>query len=129
MIAAAGHRGLIVNLNIDELGRDRTNRTPGALAYTKAARDVVEFVRRRIVDMAGPDANPACETIPIRSLDQAGALTAAFNVLVDRFAGTTVFNSKLFGFTALVCILAWTTSQAITSARQKMMYVEPDGKR
>jgi ATP synthase protein I len=50
-------------------------------------------------------------------------------VLVDRFAGTTVFNSKLFGFTALVCILAWTMSQAITSARQKMMYVEPDGKR
>jgi ATP synthase protein I len=49
--------------------------------------------------------------------------------LVDRLAGTTVFNSRLFGFTALVCILAWTASQAISSARQKMLYVEPDGKR
>jgi ATP synthase protein I len=49
--------------------------------------------------------------------------------LVDRLAGTTVFNSKLFGFTAIVCILCWTLSQAITSARMKMMYVEPDGKR
>src|SRR5579863_10485080 len=44
--------------------------------------------------------------------------------LVDRLAG-----SKLFGITAIVCILAWSTSQAISTARQKMMYVEPDGKR
>jgi len=57
-----------------------------SLAYTKAARDDVEFVRRRIVDMARPDANPAGEPIPIRSLDQVGALTAAFDVLVGRFA-------------------------------------------
>ncbi|MGH3155335.1 MAG: hypothetical protein ACRDNF_01985 [Streptosporangiaceae bacterium] len=49
-------------------------------------------------------------------------------VLVDRFAGTTEFNSKLFGFTAIACIVAWSTSQAITSAKQKMLYVEPDGK-
>jgi ATP synthase protein I len=50
-------------------------------------------------------------------------------VLVERFAGTATFNSKLFGFTAIVCILAWTFSQAITSARQKILYVEPDGER
>jgi ATP synthase protein I len=49
--------------------------------------------------------------------------------LVDRLAGTTVFNSKLFGFTAIACILAWSFSQAITSAKMKMLYVEPDGKR
>jgi ATP synthase protein I len=49
--------------------------------------------------------------------------------LVDRLAGTTAFNSKLFGITAIVCILAWSTSQAISTARQKIMYVEPDGKR
>jgi|SRR5579875_2420663 len=46
-------------------------------------------------------------------------------VLVDRFAGTSAFNSKLFGFTAIVCILAWSASQAITSAKAKVMYVEP----
>lgn len=49
--------------------------------------------------------------------------------LVDRLAGTTAFNSKLFGITAIVCILAWSTSQAISTAQQKIMYVEPDGKR
>jgi signal transduction histidine kinase len=57
-----------------------------SLAYAKAARDDVEFVRRRIVDMARPDAHPAGEPIPIRSLDQVGALTASFNLLVARFA-------------------------------------------
>jgi signal transduction histidine kinase len=57
-----------------------------SVAYAKAARDDVEFVRRRIVDMARPEGSPAGEPIPIRSLDQVGALTAAFNLLVDRFA-------------------------------------------
>jgi signal transduction histidine kinase len=57
-----------------------------SLAYTKAARDDVDYVRRRIADMARGDGGPAGEPIPIRSLDQVGALTAAFNVLVGRFA-------------------------------------------
>jgi signal transduction histidine kinase len=57
-----------------------------ALAYTKAARDDVDYVRRRIVGMARAEGSPAGESIPIRSLDQVGALTAAFNVLVGRFA-------------------------------------------
>jgi ATP synthase protein I len=49
--------------------------------------------------------------------------------LVDRLAGTTAFNSKMFGFTAIVCILAWSLSQAVTNAKMKVLYVEPDGKR
>ncbi|HVY49881.1 MAG TPA: HAMP domain-containing sensor histidine kinase, partial [Minicystis sp.] len=57
-----------------------------AVAFTKDARDDVDYVRRRIVDMARPDADPAGEPVPIRSLDQVGALTAAFNLLVARFA-------------------------------------------
>ncbi len=57
-----------------------------SLAYTKAARDDVDYVRRRIAGMARADGSPAGEPIPIRSLDQVGALTAAFNVLVGRFA-------------------------------------------
>jgi signal transduction histidine kinase len=43
-------------------------------------------VRRRIVDMARTEGSPAGEPVPIRSLDQVGALTAAFDVLVGRFA-------------------------------------------
>ena len=57
-----------------------------ALAFTKAVRDDVDYVRQRIVDMARDDADPAGEPIPIRSLDQVGVLTAAFNVLVSRFS-------------------------------------------
>lgn len=57
-----------------------------ALSYAKAARDDVDYVRERIVEMARPHADPAGEPIPIRSLDQVGVLTAAFNLLVSRFA-------------------------------------------
>ena len=46
-----------------------------------------------------------------------------------RFAGTTAFTSRLFGFTAIVCILAWSIGQAVTTARMKVLYVEPDGER
>jgi ATP synthase protein I len=49
--------------------------------------------------------------------------------LVERFAGTSAFNSKLFGFTAIACILAWSIGQAVASARMKVLYVEPDGER
>src|SRR5262249_56862403 len=57
-----------------------------ALSYTKAVRDDVDYLRQRIVDMARPLADPAGEPVPIRSLDQVGVLTAAFNLLVERFA-------------------------------------------
>jgi ATP synthase protein I len=49
--------------------------------------------------------------------------------LVVRFSGTTAFNGKLFGFTVVVCVVSWTTAQALVSARLKIPYVEPDGKR
>jgi ATP synthase protein I len=48
---------------------------------------------------------------------------------VARFSGTTAFNGKLFGLTTIVCVLTWTTSQVLVSARLKVAYVEPDGKR
>lgn len=47
---------------------------------------------------------------------------------VVRFAGTTAFNSRLFGLTALACILAWSASQVVWSIRQKAPYVEPSGR-
>jgi ATP synthase protein I len=49
--------------------------------------------------------------------------------LVAKFSGTTAFNGKLFGFTVIACVLVWTTAQALVSARLKVAYVEPDGKR
>ncbi|HEX6934561.1 MAG TPA: hypothetical protein VF162_20625 [Streptosporangiaceae bacterium] len=48
--------------------------------------------------------------------------------LVARFAGTTAFSSRLFGVTALACILAWSASQVVWSMRLKAPYVEPSGR-
>lgn len=60
-----------------------------ALVAAGLARDVhadVQFVRDRIAEMAKEDADPAGKHIPVRSVDQVGLLTSAFNVLVDRFS-------------------------------------------
>jgi ATP synthase protein I len=48
--------------------------------------------------------------------------------LVVRYSGTTAFNGKLFGVTVVVCVVVWTSAQALVSARLKVPYVEPDGK-
>lgn len=57
-----------------------------AWTFTRAARNDVDYVRRRILEIAHSDVNPSGEPIPIRSLDQVGVLTTAFNLLVSRFA-------------------------------------------
>jgi ATP synthase protein I len=44
---------------------------------------------------------------------------------VVRFATTTVFNTRMFGLTALACILVWCISQVVWSMRLKFLYVEP----
>ena len=50
-------------------------------------------------------------------------------VAVKELSDSTFFNGKLFGFTALVCILAYCASQVAASMRFKTLYVEPDGDR
>jgi ATP synthase protein I len=50
-------------------------------------------------------------------------------IAVKELQGTSFFNAKLFGCTAIVCILAWCASQVVTSIKFKALYVEPDGKR
>ncbi|HWG63360.1 MAG TPA: hypothetical protein VG253_16820 [Streptosporangiaceae bacterium] len=49
--------------------------------------------------------------------------------LVARFGNTTVFSGLLFGLTAIVCILVWSSAQVVWSLRLKVPYVEPDGER
>ena len=44
---------------------------------------------------------------------------------VVAFSHTSVFNTRLFGLTALACILVWSGSQAAFALRQKVPYVEP----
>jgi ATP synthase protein I len=50
-------------------------------------------------------------------------------LFVARFSNSTAFNPRLFGLTAIVCILAWSASQVTWSLRLKIPYVEPDGER
>jgi ATP synthase protein I len=48
-------------------------------------------------------------------------------LFVVRFANTTEFNTRLFGLTALACILVWCFAQVYWSLRLKSLYVEPHG--
>jgi signal transduction histidine kinase len=59
-----------------------------ALVALALARDVhsdVDFVRRRIEHMSLAESGPFGWQIPVRSVDQVGELTSAFNDLVGRF--------------------------------------------
>lgn len=59
-----------------------------AVAYA-VARDAnrdVEFVGERVRGMVHVRSEPTGEAVPVRTMDEIGALTVAFNALVDRFA-------------------------------------------
>ena len=49
--------------------------------------------------------------------------------LVGQFQDSTAFNPRIFGLTAIVCILAYSGAQVIWSMRRKLLYVHPDGER
>ncbi|MFO0661710.1 MAG: ATP-binding protein [Polyangiaceae bacterium] len=67
-----------------------------AYAFARSADDDVEYLRKRIDQMASAGAGPVAEKVPIRTLDQVGALTAAFNAMVDRFtAAERAYNADL----------------------------------
>ena len=53
----------------------------------------------------------------------------ALAIVMSQLIGTTAFNTKLFGFTAIVCVLAWCAAQVVASIKFKTLYVEPDGER
>jgi ATP synthase protein I len=50
-------------------------------------------------------------------------------VVVSKLSSTTAFNGRLFGLTAIVCVLVWSGAQVLWSMRLKVLYVEPDGER
>jgi signal transduction histidine kinase len=57
-----------------------------AYAVARDANKDVEFVGERVRGMLHVRSEPAGEAVPVRTMDQVGALTVAFNALVDRFA-------------------------------------------
>lgn len=72
-----------------------------ALVAFALARDLhsdILFLRERIVEMAREGAEPVGQHIPVRSVDQVGLLTSAFNLLVDRFtAAERAYRQDLSG--------------------------------
>jgi len=48
-------------------------------------------------------------------------------ILVGAFQDTTAFSPRLFGLTAIVCVLVYCAAQVGWSMRLKTPYVEPDG--
>jgi len=48
-------------------------------------------------------------------------------IFVVHYSNTTVFNTRLFGLSALACILAWCAAKVYWSMKLKFLYVEPRG--
>ena len=53
----------------------------------------------------------------------------ALAVAVKLLSDASFFDGKLFGLTALICILAYCAAQMVASIRQRTLYVNPDGER
>src|SRR5215467_13397007 len=49
-------------------------------------------------------------------------------ILVSQMQGSTAFNARLFGLTAIVCVLVYSFAQIVWSIRIKRPYVQPDGR-
>jgi signal transduction histidine kinase len=67
-----------------------------AYAVSRDASKDVDFVARRVRGMVHVRTEPTGEAIPVRTMDEVGGLTVAFNTLVDRFAAAqTSYQSDL----------------------------------
>jgi signal transduction histidine kinase len=55
-------------------------------AVARDANRDVEFVTRRVAGMAHVRVEPTPEAVPVRTMDEIGLLTSAFNELLERFA-------------------------------------------
>jgi ATP synthase protein I len=46
-------------------------------------------------------------------------------ILVGQFQNSAAFNPRMFGMTAIVCVLVYSAAQVIWSMRLKTLYVDP----
>lgn len=46
-------------------------------------------------------------------------------VFIILFAGTTLFDTKVFAATVVACTIAWTTAEVWVFSRTKVLYVDP----
>jgi ATP synthase protein I len=69
-----------------------------------------------------------------QAMMMAGILTYTFKILVlialvSRLQNSTAFSAWTFGLSAIVLVLVYDVTLAVTWSKQKMLYVEPDGER
>jgi len=57
-----------------------------AYALARDTNKDVDFVASRIRGMLHVRTEPTGEVVPVRTMDEVGMLTVAFNVLIERFA-------------------------------------------
>lgn len=50
-----------------------------------------------------------------------------FAIVVILLGKSTAFDGRMLGFTAIICILAWTAAEVITAIKLRLPYVDPDG--
>ena len=50
-----------------------------------------------------------------------------FAIVMIALGKSDAFNGRMLGFTALVCILAWSAAEVVTAIRLRLPYVDPDG--
>jgi ATP synthase protein I len=50
-----------------------------------------------------------------------------FAIVVILLGKSTAFDGRMLGFTAIICILAWTAAEVVTAIKLRLPYVEPDG--
>jgi|SRR5215467_7317635 len=46
-------------------------------------------------------------------------------ILVGQFQNSSAFNPRMFGLTAIVCVLVYSAAQVVWSMRLKTLYVDP----
>jgi len=47
-------------------------------------------------------------------------------ILLGIFQDSAAFNGRIFGLTVIVCVIAYSAAQMVSSMRLKIPYVEPD---
>ena len=50
-----------------------------------------------------------------------------FAIVMILLGRSTAFDGRMLGFTALICILAWSAAEVVTAIRLRVLYVDPDG--
>lgn len=50
-------------------------------------------------------------------------------VVVSSLAESDFFDPQLFAVTAIICVLAWSIAQMITTVRMRQLYFDPDAER